>query len=379
MRAKPFLIPPPPQLHPALACGVAVGLPLVALAVQHALRPWVEPIPFVLFFFVVSIASSVGGWVPGLVCVAVSAASGWTFISSSPEPQRAAGAAVGTAVFLPVAAAIAALGALVRAGFRERESAMRELAGALRARDEFISAASHELKTPLTALTLTSYQLAHLVPRASSDPRLQRLVTAVARQTSRLDVLVTNLLDVSRIRSRRLHLELSDVDLGGVVREVASRFEAELAHSGSTLALRLDGPVVGRWDRLRVEQVVTNLLSNAVKYGAGRPIEIAASLRGDAAVLRVADAGIGIRIEDQARIFERFERAVHSDPQGGFGIGLWIVREIAAALDGEVRVESAPGEGTTFFVVLPLRGPGRESRAPVTPGEQTSVPPNPRV
>jgi signal transduction histidine kinase len=108
-----------------------------------------------------------------------------------------------------------------------------------------------------------------------------------------------------------------------------------------------------------------------VKYGSGRPIEIATSVEGGAATLRVSDAGIGIRAEDQRRIFERFERAVGHGGPGGFGVGLWIVREIVAALDGRVRVESAPGRGTTFTVVLPLRGPG----AAPPPG----APPHPRA
>jgi signal transduction histidine kinase len=256
MSAPAFRIPPPPRLPAAVSYALGATLPLVGLAVQQALRPWVEPIPFVLFFFVVSLVSSLGGWVPGLLSVVVSSGSGWFFISTSPDPGRAAGALVGTAIFVPVASAIAALGALVRAGFHEREAATAELAAAVRARDDFISTASHELKTPLTALSLTAFQLARLLPREGPDPNLQRLVGAVSRQTSRLNILVTNLLDVSRIRSGRIHLELADVDLGEVVREVASRFEGELSQSGSTLALpRLDA-AVGRWDRLRLEQVV---------------------------------------------------------------------------------------------------------------------------
>jgi signal transduction histidine kinase len=368
MPTTSFRIPPPPRLSRAVSHALAVVLPLGGLAVQHAFRPWFEPIPFVLFFFVVSLVSSVGGWSPGLLSVAVSAASGWLFISGSLEPARAAGAGVGAAIFVPVGAAIAALGALVRAGFHERENANRELEAAVRARDDFISTASHELKTPLTALTLTAFQLARLVPRATPDPNLQRLVAAVSRQTSRLNILVTNLLDVSRIRSGRLHLELVDLDLGEVVRDVASRFEGELVQSGSSLALPPRDPVVVRCDRLRVEQIVTNLLSNAVKYGAGRPIEIATATEGAAAVLRVSDGGIGIRAEDQARIFERFERAAPHRDAGGFGVGLWIVREIVGALEGEVRVESAPGRGTTFTVVLPLRGP-RPTAPEQRPGE----------
>ena len=355
-----FRVPPPPRLHPVASYAVALCLPLGALAVQHALRPWVEHIPFVLFFLVVAIAGSVGGLVPGVLSVAVSAASGWLFLSRSANVERAAGALVGAIVFAPVGLAIALLGALVREGFHERESAARELSDAVRARDEFISTASHELKTPLTGLSLGIQRLSRseLRTHSKADPTVARALSSISRQTARLNVLVNNLLDVSRISAGRIHLEIQDVDLVDVVRGVAARFDEELSRSRSTLTLSVHGPAVGRWDRLRLEQVLTNLLSNAVKYGSGRPIEVSVALQGGTAVLRVADQGIGIRTEDQQRIFERFERAVDDNASGGIGVGLWIVREIVAALAGAVHVESAPGRGTKFTVLLPARTGG---------------------
>jgi signal transduction histidine kinase len=288
--------------------------------------------------------------------VALSVLAGWAFLATSPDPARAAAAPVGAAVFLPVAAAIAVLGALARSGFREREAATRELAAAVQGRDEFISMASHELRTPLTALSLAAQRLARL-PGPGADPAAARAVGSISRQASRLNILVSNLLDVSRLRSGRLHLELQDVDLADVVRDVASRFDEELSRSGSTLTVRDESPVVGRWDRLRLEQVVTNLLSNAVKYGSGRPIAVSVARQGDAAILEVADQGIGIPVPDQRRVFELFERAGRADAKAGFGVGLWIVREIVTALDGTVTVESAPGEGTRFKLSLPTDGP----------------------
>jgi signal transduction histidine kinase len=356
MPAPRFKVPPPPQLQPGASYALAVVLPLCALALQMGLRRWVESIPFVMFFFVVSLASSIGGWGPGLVSVVLSAVAGWSFLSASPDASRAASATVGAAVFLPVAAAIAALGALVRSGFRERENATRELAAAVQARDEFISMASHELRTPLTALSLAVHRLTRLSGQPA-DATAARTLGSITRQVSRLNILVNNLLDVSRLRSGRLHLELEQVDLASVVREVVSRFDEELARAGSTLTLRDDVAVAGRWDRLRLEQVVTNLLSNALKYGCGRTIEVAIARDGDAALLEVSDQGIGIAADDQHRVFEIFERGGPRDVAAGFGVGLWIVREIVAALDGAVRLESAPGAGTRFTVSLPTRGP----------------------
>jgi signal transduction histidine kinase len=326
-----------------------------ALLIQRAARPWIEHIPFVLFFLVVAFVGSIGGWGPGLLSVAVSAVCGYTFLSTSSKPLLTAGAFIGAALFTPVGALIAAFAAMVRAGFDERERAIR-------ARDEFISMAAHELRTPITSLSLVTANVRRL--QDQGDPAaavrvVMRQIGALQRQTARLTTLVENLLDVSRIGSGRLHLDLEQVDISAVVREVVERFEGELRDTGVQLAVNAPAPVVGRWDEMRLDQIVTNLLSNAVKYGEKRPIEVSVRGNGMDAVLAVADRGVGISAEDQARIFRRFERGASAFGRGGFGLGLWIVREIVTALEGKVEVESTPGEGATFTVVLPLAGPAR--------------------
>jgi signal transduction histidine kinase len=112
--------------------------------------------------------------------------------------------------------------------------------------------------------------------------------------------------------------------------------------------------VIGHWDRLRLEQVVSNLIANAIKYGAGRPVEVRVSRGGSYALLEVRDHGIGVAEEDHDRIFQRFERAISGAHYGGFGLGLWISREIVLAQGGFIELESAPGKGATFTVRLPL-------------------------
>ncbi|WP_232293259.1 sensor histidine kinase [Stigmatella aurantiaca] len=119
------------------------------------------------------------------------------------------------------------------------------------------------------------------------------------------------------------------------------------------LELHAPAPVLGRWDRLRVEQVVTNLLTNALKYGAGRPVAVRVEGAGERARLTVKDQGIGIAEEDLARIFERFERAVSDRHYGGLGLGLYITRQIVEAFGGTVGVTSRPGMGSTFTLELP--------------------------
>jgi signal transduction histidine kinase len=168
--------------------------------------------------------------------------------------------------------------------------------------------------------------------------------------------LVEELLDVSRIAAGRLRLEREEVDLTAVVREMVGRF-SDAAHQVHS-PIRLEAPerLVGTWDRLRIEQVLENLLGNAVKYGRGQPIDVRVEGAGEGARVVVKDQGVGIAPADQARIFERFERAVPSQHYGGLGLGLWIVRQIVEAHGGRIRVSSSPSQGAEFTVDLPLRG-----------------------
>ncbi|MBI2388825.1 MAG: HAMP domain-containing protein [Deltaproteobacteria bacterium] len=224
---------------------------------------------------------------------------------------------------------------------------------AIQVRDEFMSIASHELKTPLTALWL---QVQGLERKAADMPEnARKAVRAIVRHLQRLDHLIGNLLDVSRIASGRLTIERSEVDLATLVREVAARFDDEARRCGSAIDVDAAGPVVGDWDPFRLEQVVTNLVSNALKYGREKPIAI--KVEGDAARGRlvVRDRGIGIAREDVERIFGRYERAVSGRHYAGLGLGLYITNQIVAAHRGVIRVESEPGAGSTFTVELPRR------------------------
>jgi signal transduction histidine kinase len=165
------------------------------------------------------------------------------------------------------------------------------------------------------------------------------------------------LLDLGRIRSGQLELELSSFDLGELVREVSTQMEVQAAGAGSKLNLEIQGPVVGRWDRSRLNQVVTNLVTNAVKYGKGRPvvIRVAGDNQRASARLEVTDNGVGIAPELHGRIFEPFKRAVPTGQHDGLGLGLYIVRSIVDQLGGIVHVDSRPGAGATFVVELPLQ------------------------
>jgi PAS domain S-box-containing protein len=240
-----------------------------------------------------------------------------------------------------------------------------QLQSAVAARDEFLSIASHELRTPLTALQLELQALQKRLGRGetmTSEQLSHRLETAI-RQVNRLGKLVNSLLDISRLTAGRIDLQIAEVDLAEVAREVTARLAEEAARAGCTLSFAAgEGRATGQWDRLRLEQIASNLVSNAIKYGGGRPIEVAVEHDVSRARLRVSDRGIGIAPEDQARIFDRFERAVSERHYGGFGLGLWIVRLIVHALQGGIWVQSRVGEGATFIVELP-----RQRRAATPP------------
>ena len=226
---------------------------------------------------------------------------------------------------------------------------------ALHSRDEFLSMASHELKTPMQTLTLQLEALAFASAANQLTPgQLGRRLATARRQVARLDKLVSQLLDVSRISGGRLELDRAEVDLGVLAREVAGRFSDD----GVPIHLDTDGDTTGWWDEFRLDQVLTNLLSNAIKYGRGQPVDIIVRDLGESVRCSVRDRGMGIAFEEQARLFERFERAVPSVHFAGFGLGLWITRQIIERHGGSIEVESSPDRGATFTFTLPRAAGG---------------------
>ncbi|WP_224363562.1 CHASE domain-containing sensor histidine kinase [Hyalangium versicolor] len=242
----------------------------------------------------------------------------------------------------------------------ERRRSEETVRTAVRLRDEFLSVASHELKTPLTSLSLKLQTLAREAATQSESPFVLKTRTNVEtarKQIKRLSDLIGDLLDVSRISSGKMKLHWEPVDFSAVVREVAARLEPEATRAESRLTVETPDALPGRSDRMRFEQVVENLLTNAIKYGAGKPIHIQMHADAQRLVLTVRDHGIGIAPEHQVRIFERFERAVSERNYGGLGLGLYITRTILEALGGTIRVQSETGQGACFTVELPLEPP----------------------
>jgi PAS domain S-box-containing protein len=229
-----------------------------------------------------------------------------------------------------------------------------EALDAVRARDDFLAVAAHELRTPLTSLLLQTQLLDRAIARGLPDATAaRRNVSIIESQARRLSTLLDGLLDVTRLASKRLWLRTEELDLHALLDAVLRAMGPELQRSGCPVAVTTPEHVTGRWDRLRLEQVLTNLLTNAMKFGAGHPIEVSVQETAAQAIIAVRDHGMGISKADQARIFERFERAVSTRHFGGLGLGLYISAQIVRAHHGSLRVDSEPGQGATFTVTLP--------------------------
>jgi len=238
----------------------------------------------------------------------------------------------------------------------DKDRLIEELREAVRARDEFVAIAAHELRNPMTPVLMQASLLLSMVEspaRCRPDvilPRVQQLEHAIQEFVRR----ATTLLDISRIAAGNVRIEPVRTDFSVVLRKVVSRASLAAQRAQCPLLEEVDPEIVGFWDPLALEQITENLLTNAIKFGAGKPVTIALRYDGQTARFTVRDRGIGISEEDRARIFQRFERAVTRREHGGFGIGLWLTNQLVTAMSGTIAVESAPGEGTIFAVALPV-------------------------
>ena len=242
----------------------------------------------------------------------------------------------------------------------EKRASEDMLHEALFYRDEFLSIASHELKTPLTSLKLQSQMFRRAIERKEEDPysteRVDRLVEQTDRQVRRLGRLVDDMLDISRIRTGRLSINPEPVEVASMVAEVLDRMKDQFKEAAYQMPkLVVKGSCSIDCDRLRVEQVISNLLSNAIKYGRGRLISVSVECTREAVLIKIQDQGIGIQAENLEKIFSRFQRAVPASEVSGLGLGLYIARQIVEAHHGRLTVQSSIDEGSEFTVELPVK------------------------
>jgi signal transduction histidine kinase len=222
---------------------------------------------------------------------------------------------------------------------------------------ELFIMAAHELRTPLQSLVLGNELMLARIRSGSTELGRDWLASHLETQQhvlQRLEELMESWLVAPQLRAGTLPSVVEALDLAVLVRDVVDRNSDELTWAGCTLDLALDS-VAGLWDRRRVDAVVTNLISNAIKYGAGKPVHVSLAADADQATIVVRDHGMGIALADQARIFERFERAAGAARVPGFGVGLWMSRALLRSMGGSLTVESAPDQGSTFTLQLPRK------------------------
>ncbi|HEY0604397.1 MAG TPA: HAMP domain-containing sensor histidine kinase, partial [Herpetosiphonaceae bacterium] len=232
----------------------------------------------------------------------------------------------------------------------------RDAQAAITARDRFLSMASHELKTPLTALMGYAYLLQRSAGEgAAASQRTRQAVDVIARQSQRLNRLIDEMLDLTRIQRGEWDLLLQPVDILPLIEQAVEETQLTSANHRIDWTPAYEELIVNG-DEGRLEQVIQNLLNNAVKYSpAGGRIAVAVEVEDHVARISVADQGIGIPQAAQTRLWEPFYRAANASKQSsGFGIGLFIVQEIVQRHGGSIAVQSVEHEGSTFTVKLPL-------------------------
>lgn len=234
------------------------------------------------------------------------------------------------------------------------------LENAVSSRDEFLSIASHELKTPLTSLKLQTQVYLKAMAKGREDylrpEKIKDLVGTVDRQVTKLNRLVDDMLDVSRIQSGKLAIRKHSVELDKLVEEIINRMQDHILEKGYPVPeIKKSGNITGVWDQERIEQVITNFLTNAIRYGDKKKFFISLENKDGLAKFSITDQGIGISPENKLRIFDKFERAINANDVSGLGLGLYISRKIIEAHGGSISVESELGKGSTFTFTLPLK------------------------
>lgn len=232
------------------------------------------------------------------------------------------------------------------------------LKNTIRAREEFLSIASHELKTPITSLKMGIQISAR---RLRQEPNLSEAGKEVLReldlsnsQIAKMTKLIDDLLDVSRISLGKLSCEFEECDFNEIYKEVTERFRDQLSVENTVLKSEIETGLIGFWDRSRLEQVIVNLLSNAIKYAPGSPIECTAKRVGSALVFSLRDFGPGIPAKQREKIFDRFERIGVSRNISGLGLGLYISRQIISQHHGTIELEPTVTEGACFVITVPM-------------------------
>lgn len=244
----------------------------------------------------------------------------------------------------------------LEARVKERTASLQQ---AVQARDEFLSIASHELRTPITPLKLQIQNIIRHLRQGTltkmAPEKIEKMTGTIELSFNRLGNLIDNLLDVARISAGKIKMYPEEIDAVGIIREICTPLNQEAKTLGSKIDIQAPPSIKVFLDPLRLGQIVTNLVTNAIKYGNSQPIIVRADHHNGRLIIQVIDRGVGISLEDQKRIFQRFEQGKTTHGATGLGLGLYISKQIVDAQGGSIRVDSDKYEGSTFIVELPLK------------------------
>ncbi len=256
------------------------------------------------------------------------------------------------------------------------EAENNHLRNEIRSRDEFLSIASHELKTPLTSMLLETQHALHNIKNVSlahfSIESLLKMLETVENQTKRLSRMINDLLNVSLITTGNLNIEPEKVNLNMLVAEVLEEFSKRLERDSIKVSFHEEDIIEGYWDKLRIQQAVTNIISNAIRYGANKPVNLTIKKYYSNAQIIIEDHGIGMSKTTQKKIFDLFERGVAQENYKGLGVGLYITRQIIDAHKGTIKVISKEGKGSTFILILPLETEMAETKEEIQQTQKTT-------
>jgi len=235
---------------------------------------------------------------------------------------------------------------------------------ALQSRDQFLSVASHELKTPISSLTLQAQVFKKMLEKQESEAipkeKIIKVSEQITRQVFRLDRLIDDMLDNSRINSGRFHIHPEEFNIAELIEDTTERIKSQFSNFRETgLIITFDfdkenpNSFDGMWDKIKIEQLITNLLTNAIKYGDKKPIEVSIVSKEDSIKIIVKDHGIGISKDNLDKVFNRFYRIAGTSSESGLGLGLFISKQIVKAHKGQIWVESELGKGSSFIIELP--------------------------
>ncbi len=235
------------------------------------------------------------------------------------------------------------------------ETRIDEIAGlreAIRARDDFIAIAAHELRNPITPIML-SLELIRHAERSGDSTKLTGEIDRLERLLDRFLARTGTLLDVARLNSTNFSVERVNCNVSELVKTVVRDYTPAAAMGSCELNTNIEENVFGELDLDALTEIIENLLSNAIKYGQGKPVEVSLAAEHGRLRIGIRDRGAGIAPDDREKIFQRFERLVGKNYRSGFGVGLWIARKFAQAMGGSIELQSTQGAGSMFTVVLP--------------------------